>query len=98
MAEVNKTISTDADWILDYLSSTLEDLDETLACWETLAQHERIDAWAEWPLKQDKMEKLDDLAARNELSAAQGVRLRAIKRHFLRQNEQLQQLILGRDS
>ncbi len=97
MADVNNTIATDADWILDYLSNSLEDLDETLACWEALARHERIDVWAEWPLKQDKLAKLDDLADRNELSTVQEARHQALKRHFLRQNEQLQQLIQGRD-
>jgi hypothetical protein len=83
MAQVNEKTQAEVNWLLDYLEAALEDLAEIVDGWEDLDWDERVDFWAEWPLKEDKLAQLDQLAETDQLSpTSQVVRYRAIKQRL----------------
>lgn len=79
MAHVNENTHREVNWLLEYLESALEDSAEVIDEWDELSSDEQLDFWAEWPLKEDKLAKLDKLVASNTLSASQESRYRTIK-------------------
>ena len=74
MAEVAPDVTTDVDWLLDYLIGEWEDIPNVAREWPTWTKTDRIHALIDWPVVESNLRALDDYAIQGILTPAQEAR------------------------
>lgn len=74
MAEVARDVTTDADWLLDYLFAEWEDIPNIARAWPAWTKVDRVHALIDWPVVESNLRTLEDYAAQGVLTPDQDTR------------------------
>lgn len=82
MAQVTWKTHQHVDWLLDYLLSEWETVSEAAAEWDDWDDQDRHDFLAEWPIKEESLRELEQLASKDLLTTEQAERYQALRRYI----------------
>jgi hypothetical protein len=95
VAEVARDVTTDVDWLLDYLFAEWEDIPTIAQEWPTWSQIDRVHALIDWPVVESNLRTLEDYAAQGVLTPGQAERYTRLRALIAQNRPALRRLMAG---